>query len=257
MDSKQNYNDKIEDRILHDNISATYDNKYRYKNAQIFFDYEVHELLKMIEIKKGILLDIGCGTGILLPHLSKYCDIYIGLDHSKGMVRSAIQKYRTPSFLIGDGERLPFKEGSINTIVCRGSLHHMINTNFALNEFLRVLDKGGRLVMVETNGLNPLIRSLRFIMTKVDRGYSSKQKQFNPMDLINLLKENNFIEISFRYIGYFSNLFERPDYFIISKYIPPSVFIKVIEFDEYLSQVPFINKGSWGLLVTAVKKKEG
>lgn len=254
MDTKQNYNDKIEDRILHDNISATYDNKYRYKNAQIFFDYEVHELLKMIETKRGILLDVGCGTGVLLPHASKYCDIYIGLDQSKGMIQSAIQKYGKTSFLICDGEKLPFKEGSINTIVCRGSLHHMINTNLALNEFSRVLDKGGRLVMAEPNRLNPLIRSLRFIMTKFDRGYSSKQKQFNPMDLISLLKENDFIEISFRYIGYFSNLFERPDYVIISKYTPSSVFRKVIEFDEYVSKISFINKASWGLIVTAVKK---
>lgn len=252
--SKQSYTDKMEDKILHDTISDTYDNKYRYKNAKMFFEYELHELQKMIKTKKGILLDIGCGTGILLPYLSKYCDVYIGVDHSKGMVRSAIQKYRTPSFLIGDGEKLPFKDGSINTIVCRGSLHHMINTNLALNEFQRVLGKAGRLVMAEPNRLNPVIRSLRLIMTKFDRGYSSKQKQFNPMDLISLLKENDFIGLSFRYIGYFSNLFERPDYFIISKYMSSSVFRKVIEFDEYLSKISFINKGSWGLVVTAVKK---
>lgn len=256
MDSKQNYTDKMEDRILHDTISATYDTKYRYKNAQIFFDYEVHELLKMIETKREILLDVGCGTGVLLPYASKYCDIYMGLDHSKGMVRSAVQKYgeQRASFLIGDGEKLPFKDGSINTVVCRGSLHHMINVNLALNEFQRVLDKGGRLVMAEPNRLNPLIMSLRFIMTKIDRGYSSKQKQFNLMNLISILKENDFIEISFRYLGYFSNLFERPDYFIISKYIHSSVFRKVIEFDEYISKISFINKYSGGLLVTAVKK---
>lgn len=250
----ENYNDKMEDRILHDTISNTYDNRYRYKNAQIFFEYDVHKLLKLIKTKKGILLDVGCGTGVLLPYASKYCDIYIGLDQSKGMVRSAIQKYGKASFLIGDGEKLPFRDEGINTIVFHGSLHHMSNLDLVLNEVQRVLTKSGRLVMLEPNRLNPLIRSLRFIMTKIDRDYSSKQKQFNPVELIDLLKGNDFIKISFRYIGYFSNLFNCMDYFIISNYIPSSAVRKLIELDEYLSKSSFINKYAWGLLVTAIKK---
>lgn len=58
----------------------------------------VDSILEKLNIKEGDrILDLGCGTGVLTPHLSKRVGpegSVLGIDISRGMLDRAISKYR-------------------------------------------------------------------------------------------------------------------------------------------------------------------
>ena len=55
-------------------------------------------------IKKGSILDVGCGTGRLA-----FLQNYTGVDFSKEMIKKAKKKYPSKKFKCGDARKLPFK----------------------------------------------------------------------------------------------------------------------------------------------------
>lgn len=70
------------------------------------------------------ILDVGCGTGILLSQV-KEGNTLCGLDLSPGMIEQAKTKLGDRAELIvGDAERLPWPEGFFDTILCSFSFHH-------------------------------------------------------------------------------------------------------------------------------------
>jgi len=86
----------------------------------------------------GILLDIGAGASPYRQIINPSIERYFSLDIS---VRSL------PLDCVGDVERLPFKDGSANTILCTQVLEHVPHPHLALKEMCRVLKKGGKLIL--------------------------------------------------------------------------------------------------------------
>ncbi|WP_457623519.1 methyltransferase domain-containing protein [Persephonella sp.] len=90
---------------------------------------------------KGKILDLGCGTGFL-DRFSHWENV-VGLDISEDMV---LFFKRFSSFgLVGDMEKLPFKDKSFDNAVSNFSLHwtDLGKTFFEVN---RVLKRGGRFI---------------------------------------------------------------------------------------------------------------
>jgi len=65
------------------------------------------------------------------------------------MLRNAKNWIRESDLIVGDIETLPFSEGSLDVIVCRGSLHHVPLPQKALDEIYKSLKKGGSLILSE------------------------------------------------------------------------------------------------------------
>lgn len=85
---------------------------------------------------KGILLDIGCGEA---PFRQAYTDAgirYVGLDLDPALPRIDI---------CGDGQRLPFRDRSVDAVLSGGMLEHVLEPDASLRETLRVLRPGGLL----------------------------------------------------------------------------------------------------------------
>jgi ubiquinone/menaquinone biosynthesis C-methylase UbiE len=103
----------------------------------------------------GNVLDIGCGTGILVPFLlkksSRDCHLF-ELDLSKEMLRENKKKCGDKSSLINhihaDTHHLPFKQHQFNFVLCFAVLPHLSDQLGALKEWQRVLAVGGYLLIL-------------------------------------------------------------------------------------------------------------
>lgn len=108
------------------------------------------------------LLDVGTGTGILIPHLLRILgpkgDI-TAIDYSKGMVNMWRKKFShsaNVTIVIGSVENLPFSDNFFNTITCFGLFPHLDNKKNVLNEFHRVLQTKGKLIIAHALGSKEL-----------------------------------------------------------------------------------------------------
>ncbi|NPB08353.1 MAG: methyltransferase domain-containing protein [Aquificae bacterium] len=86
---------------------------------------------------KGLVLDLGCGTGFVSEFL-KNCKS-VGLDLSPEMVKVYTSRYG--SGVVGDAESLPFRGKSFDYVLSNFSLH-WTDWKRSIREALRVARKG-------------------------------------------------------------------------------------------------------------------
>lgn len=97
-----------------------------------------------------VAVDLGCGTGDLLPALAGKADTVIGVDNSPKMLEEARKRFVSNeklSLRIGELEHQPLRDGEANLAVLNMALHHIQSPYAVLAETARVLSKGGKLVL--------------------------------------------------------------------------------------------------------------
>lgn len=108
-------------------------------------------------LKSGVVLDVGCGTGLLARRLRDQGIESIGVDESFGMAKECREHNRIPC-AHGDSARLPFKSNSVDAALCIATMHHVVgSTEVArtLGEMLRIVKPGGWILVWDHNPLNP------------------------------------------------------------------------------------------------------
>ncbi len=95
------------------------------------------EFKKFIKSKKGLVLDIGCGTG---RNLVKINGSYVCIDFSINMLKLAKKKIKA-SFVLADASSLPFKENVFDAVIFHSVLHCLKKKQrlSALSEMKRVM----------------------------------------------------------------------------------------------------------------------
>jgi ubiquinone/menaquinone biosynthesis C-methylase UbiE len=98
-------------------------------------------------------LDLGCGTGFLSLELAARGHRVTGIDFAPAMIAEAHRKAEERGFDIrfeeGDAENLPFAAGHFDLAVCRHLLWTLPHPEAAIDEWMRVLRRGGRLVVID------------------------------------------------------------------------------------------------------------
>lgn len=98
-------------------------------------------------------LDVGCGTGFLSLELAARGHRVTGVDFAQQMLARARQKAAATSAAIrfeeADAENLPFADQSFDIALSRHLLWTLPHPQRAIEEWLRVLRPGGRLVLFE------------------------------------------------------------------------------------------------------------
>ncbi len=106
--------------------------------------------LKMIqeaagEQLSGIVFENGVGLGAYLSRLAMDAKQAIGLDVE--LERTRETKTRVDQVLCGVGEHLPMPDNSFDLILSNEVLEHVENDDLAVQEMIRTLKPGGRLVI--------------------------------------------------------------------------------------------------------------
>ena len=108
-------------------------------------------------LREGLtLLDVGCGTGDdarSLAQLLGTCGTVVGLDFSGAMITEAQRRHSESGLPIefeqGDVQNLRFPDASFDRCRSERTLMHVDDPVRALNEMVRVLRPGGRIVIFD------------------------------------------------------------------------------------------------------------
>lgn len=95
------------------------------------------------------ILDVACGTGDLTLDLLRRGHRVTGVDLSEQMLALAKGKAPSATYLVADAEALPFADASFDAVTCAFGIRNFVHLEKGLDEMLRVLKPGGRLVILE------------------------------------------------------------------------------------------------------------
>jgi malonyl-CoA O-methyltransferase len=95
--------------------------------------------------KPSALLDVGCGTGYLTVKAKDHFpqSKIIGLDFAQDMLNMARRKHGCIAWVLGDGNELPFSDGSFDTLVSNLAYQWSGDLSHAFSEARRVLSTDG------------------------------------------------------------------------------------------------------------------
>jgi demethylmenaquinone methyltransferase/2-methoxy-6-polyprenyl-1,4-benzoquinol methylase len=116
----------------------------------------------IIDPKPGMkILDLAAGTGSSSEPLAKAGADVIPADFSEGMLAAGRKVRPHLPFTKADALNLPFEDGRFDLLTISFGLRNTNDTDKALKEALRVVKKGGRLVVAEFS--SPTWRPFRTI----------------------------------------------------------------------------------------------
>lgn len=173
------------------------------------------------KVKKGKVLDFGCGTGRVTRWLASRNFEVLGVDISAGMIakaRELTKKETGVSYIEFDGLNVPAESASFNAVVTVYVLQlSMRNTDLVSSiamEFHRTLKPGGKLICIEitdsqslsSKNYTDIITSAGFklihdapVRLKTGRCMALAQRKYIPMIFIPLLAQVGILECQWKY----------------------------------------------------------
>jgi ubiquinone/menaquinone biosynthesis C-methylase UbiE len=102
-----------------------------------------------------LVVDLGSGAGHTALACAPHAARVAGIDATPEMVHMATtlaaqRGLQNATFLLGDLERLPFEDATVDVVTSRVSAHHYADPTRALSEAFRVLRPGGVLIVADT-----------------------------------------------------------------------------------------------------------
>jgi len=134
-------------QAFYDRISSIYD--------EVFVVHRVHaeNILKVLNDissdreKKTLVLDLGCGTGMLSMMLDGTGFKVTGLDISFSSLCILRQHNPRSNVIQADANFLPFPDRSFSAVVCLGVWRHFSDVQKVLNQVSRILTSDGAFIV--------------------------------------------------------------------------------------------------------------
>jgi ubiquinone/menaquinone biosynthesis C-methylase UbiE len=145
-------------RQYYDDFSESYERHRGYGYHQMIDELEVH--LTAPYARGARVLELGCGTGLILARVAKIAKEAVGIDVSENMAQRA--RDRGLDVRIGNVCHLPFDDDEFDLTYSFKVLAHVPDIGAALREAARVTRPGGHLLL---EFYNPW--SLRYLAKKI------------------------------------------------------------------------------------------
>jgi SAM-dependent methyltransferase len=143
-------------RALYDEVAHEYDHVFSRHVTMHYLDKR-RDVVRGLAPPRGLVLDVGCGTGALAGHVARADYDVVGLDISPGMLTEAAAQGIAGVFA-GSSERMPFADGTFDLAYTVATLHHLETPERVagtIAEMGRVVRPGGRVLLWDHNPLNP------------------------------------------------------------------------------------------------------
>ena len=165
-------------------------------------------------------LDVACGTGDLgklyLDYTDKNYEI-VSLDSNYKMIekgKKRLSDYKNIKWIVAEAEKLPMENNSFDFYTISFGLRNTKNLNKSLSEAYRVLKPGGRYMCLEfskiqNSNLDFLYKNYSKLIPHIGKAVVGDKNPYeyltksieefvNQEELINLMKQNNFKNCSYR-----------------------------------------------------------
>jgi ArsR family transcriptional regulator len=110
---------------------------------------ETFPLLALLD-EEWVVGDLGCGTGQIARTIAPFVQRVVAVDASPAMLAAARPHASSKiEFREGALERLPITDGELDVALLFLVLHYVIDPTSALQEAVRALKPGGRLLIVD------------------------------------------------------------------------------------------------------------
>ncbi len=127
-------------------------------------------------------LDLACGPGTFARALATRVRFVVGLDLTPALLLRARQALgeagasaiSVTAFACGDGNRMPFADGTFDLAVCGYSIHHMLHPARVIAELARIVRPGGRVAIVDMVARDGFDRELH---TRIERARDASHTQ--------------------------------------------------------------------------------
>ena len=174
----------------------------------------------MSPAKNKKYLDVACGTGdlgkLFLDNTDKNGEIFSS-DSNVKMIekgKKRLSKYKNIKWVVAEAEKLPFKNDTFDFYTISFGLRNTKNLKKSLSEAHRVLKPGGRYMCLEfskiqNSNLDFLYKNYSKLIPHIGKAvvgdkdpyeYLTKsiEEFVNQEELIDLMKQNNFKNCSYR-----------------------------------------------------------
>ena len=158
MQTTENRIGAPDNRAYYDEFARHYDDR-RARGYHKLIDDQAAALVRRVGEGKT-LLEVGCGTGLILERVVEFAQRADGVDVSPGMVEHA--RRRGLNVRVADATALPYDDAVFDVAFSFKVLAHVSKLEEALAEMLRVVRPGGHIVFDMYNR-----RSLRYAMKRL------------------------------------------------------------------------------------------
>jgi len=134
----------------------------------------------------GWLLDGGGGTGRVSYHLNALVDNVVISDLSEHMLKKALAKQVNP--VRAHIECLPFSDACFSRILVVDALHHFCDQQKAIEDLLRVLKPGGRLVIEEPDLNHKSVK----VLALVEKMLLMRSHFYAPQDIREMVESHGY-----------------------------------------------------------------
>lgn len=134
-----------------------YNINYLEGTALVLKNLKENSYKPFLGINSGIVLDLGCGTGIDAINLAKALGPEVkvkGIDHDSVMIGKAIDSsagVQNVEFLVAEAHPIPYEDASARGARAERLLQHLKEPDKLIRDVYRVLQPGSPFVIVETD----------------------------------------------------------------------------------------------------------
>jgi ubiquinone/menaquinone biosynthesis C-methylase UbiE len=121
--------------------------KTGYGTYQVWYHHESIKDLNNFKIKKGLVLDLGCGEGPMANCLKRSEFERVYFDISRTCLHIVMKKDKNGEYVCGDALFLPFRDQTFHVIICHQLIEHLQSDKILIKEVTRILRTGGFLIL--------------------------------------------------------------------------------------------------------------
>lgn len=144
------------------------------------------------------VLECACGTGAITEEIAKKAQKVLATDFAEGMLKRAskkCRKYSNVSFRQEDITDIKSSDNSFDKVVAGNVIHLLPEPEKALNELLRVVKPGGKVII--PTYINMLKKSSGIAVNVIKKMGADFKRQFNLDSYKEFFEEKGFKDVEY------------------------------------------------------------